>query len=696
MVEMKNDNDFNHLIDSISLINKRCDELNDCKLAIKQMNDTIRNDLYKNMDQIVASLKQKLDEFCDVLKNRLKISHNSLGEKKTNLSLKINGLIDELNQKKAEISSDDIEKSAKLKQLLALSFKKKQEIEQEISGYKIDDLFPNFHFSVTTLQLEEAIRALKLEINDNPNINKFNKIVKIAAYAALDTVVTSGLDDNGCFFLQLSTSENQAENIIDEINRYIRFKRITDTKWFTFQEEKKYPEENEKCFCLHKKSQKWMRAIVEEINKNKTACKIHYLDVNQSDSEVPLENLMKWRDLGRLNNIDFQSIKCCLFIKANEKKISCNTKFLFKDLTAKKKFKCVFKQLIDNSCTWIVELYNTVDYETEKLQTIFPVNKFIIDDYNESLGTKKSKICSDIRLQDKNSQVKVNYNVVCYSDNDLKKLTDNNIAKSATITEINSNSNLKSTKSDLEVISEILLDIISSIETEKPIHVIENEAESEAENAVKNKAEKVDTLYDTSDQEDIDLEERAYKGRTGSCLISSEISKNGIFWIAQKQKSLKSFDYISSIITNYIQETKQKSFYHLNKTPVPDMKCFVELWVKNKKDNKEFRRAVIESLDAERLIARVCLLDKASQISVPLKQIYPYAKIFKMGFKAIRCAISSDFVVDENKIRMFNQFKQNYLIKFLLTEKIIINNLECWKAELQSSDYRYFILKLVL
>ena len=67
-----------------------------------------------------------------------------------------------------------------------------------------------------------------------------------------------------------------------------------------------------------------------------------------------------------------------------------------------------------------------------------------------------------------------------------------------------------------------------------------------------------------------------------------------------------------------------------------------------------------------------------------------------MGFKAIRCAISSDFVVDENKIRMFNQFKQNYLIKFLLTEKIIINNLECWKAELQSSDYRYFILKLVL
>jgi hypothetical protein len=692
--------DFDTLINSINQMNKRCEELNDVKLTIRQLNDTVKNDIFTNMDPFVALLKLKLTEFSNDIKEKLKLHHKIISEKQTNLSSKLTNLLNEIAQKTFEIQILDENKDEKSKELYFWAVKEHQEIVQELNSYQISDFYPNLKYSVPTDQLKDAINSIKMDIkSDDVELDEI-KLAKIGVDQAIDCVITSGLDDNGRFWLQLSTENNQSARVIDDISKFIRFKRITDSTWFTFDEDpqKRVPELHEKCFCLNNKSKKWLRVVIEEFNNEKNVYKVRCCDTNTVDNDVQLDKLMKWKDFS-LNDIDFQSIRCCLFVPQSEKRFTYDTKYLFKDLTHNKKFKCVFKQFLDNNI-WLVELYSQLDYEKIICDSDIQhcsINKYIIDDYNENLCMKKTRTCADIRLDDKNPAIKICYNVVSYSDNNLSnKVATESVVESVNepcLTESCSMSeniaqliNNINVGDDIMVISNVISDIISNIESN-----IDN---------VFDGLKLEDKLYETADEnnesEDTDS---VVAGRSGECFISTDISENGTFWISPKvnSKSLKKIGVLSNVIGNFLNETKQKSFLELNIDPHVGMKCFVAVLDKNKK--VENKRGLIEEVDYEKKHSIVCLVDRGTLIVVSFRNSYPFTE-FKgvdFKFKAVRCAISKieTLKLNEEAAKLFNFHRQKTSMRFVLIEKVVINNKRHWYVGLQLPD-NVFLNEIVL
>jgi hypothetical protein len=60
------------LFADLSNLNVRCDQFNDVKVSIKQMNDLIRNDLFMDFGTITTMIRVKLDE---VKFNRVEVMH---------------------------------------------------------------------------------------------------------------------------------------------------------------------------------------------------------------------------------------------------------------------------------------------------------------------------------------------------------------------------------------------------------------------------------------------------------------------------------------------------------------------------------------------------------------------------------------------------------------------------------------------
>jgi hypothetical protein len=295
--------------------------------------------------------------------------------------------------------------------------------------------------------------------------------------------------------------------------------------------------------------------------------------------------------------------------------------------------------LIENE-TWLVDLYNSAEYDDEKLaSTIHPINKFIIDDYEKNL--------------------------------------DLNI--------------------DKNLIKDLLSSIISTIEFNNTIFLQTNFVNFfESPEIVANLViDDHDNLYESDEEND---ENKNYSGLVGICYISSDISKNGIFWISPKlsPKYLTRYDTISKIIANFIKNTNQLNFDHLNKInsiPVKiGMKCFVKCF--DKKLIEHYRRGLIESIDLKKYEAQVCLLDRGSIVTVKFNQMYPYAKLTDIDdikFKTIRCSISNDknLTLTESVTKLFNDFRQNSIVRYVLIEKVVYNNVICWYTGLQVTDSKF-------
>jgi hypothetical protein len=264
--------------------------------------------------------------------------------------------------------------------------------------------------------------------------------------ARIPYIVTTGMNENGVFWIY--NVDNIVNIIIDEISKYIRFQRITDRTWQTILEANKKPVIGEKFFHLDSKTNKWMRVVIEALNKETGKLKLRYLDTSQLvEIEFKENSLLEWKEFD-LNKIHFQAFKCCLFDKNTEIKYTYNEKFHFRDLVSKKNFKCTFKECIQEADqeVWVVDLnYFEINNNFLAKEHTSSINKLIIE---EAMKEKKF-MCEDIRLLNDKNNEKIKSNFALGSSNEkteLKPIESDTVVQAL---KLNARRNIKKVKFDL-------------------------------------------------------------------------------------------------------------------------------------------------------------------------------------------------------------------------------------------------------
>jgi hypothetical protein len=224
-----------------------------------------------------------------------------------------------------------------------------------------------------------------------------------------------GSDSTTLFILKF-----QVNHIIDELNKIIRINRIRDGQWRTFAEQNKVPYIGERCFCLEKRTRKWLRALVDTFDTSDNVCKIRYLDTGFLEPNVSLDNLLQWKDFELSQSLSFQAVQCALndFNREDFKKFLHETKYYFKDYIYNRKFKCKLKEKIQsvyscsNSDCWLIELYDIgttdsqiADNDDNVESSIIKLNDKINEKNMESYlnSTTNSFASQDIRLTESKS-----------------------------------------------------------------------------------------------------------------------------------------------------------------------------------------------------------------------------------------------------------------------------------------------------
>jgi hypothetical protein len=631
------------LLKSLANLRKRCNEFNDIKQNVKEMNNILKDDLFLNIGSFAVMLREKIEQFSNEIKQILKLSHKSINENQLNFVSKLNDIENEIQQKKIEFKLTNLKNQSvdDFNKQLNISVKSKLlEIESELSKCDIHALYPNINYSVSSKKLMDSINSLKIDIVDTKN-NEFiisnlekrlGNLKNVNKNDSIDCVVTSGLYDNGTFWIKIV--DNQVNFIIDEINKYIRYKRISDSTWLTFSEVNKTPVVGENCFCLDSKTHKWMRGSIESFDKDTIQCQIRYLDTSYVEDKVDFENLLEWKDFD-LNNIQFKAFKCCLFnpIVDVDIKYSYNLKFLFKDLVLNKNLKCFLKDVL-NDGLWLVDLYE-LDENNNNNQ-----NESINNKLREELVLKKTFASEDIRMKD------VNF-----------------------------------------VVNEVLQSILSAIEKEEKISNVK--------------------LPEIKYQEDVYIddqsdENRLHSERLGMGYVTGTLMNKFVFWLYPivDLEIHKINDSIPSIIADFIKKNRCKSFFELNIKPRIGVKCFARLQ-NSKFGPDDYRRAYIEGEEncTKKYIVR--LVDRGCLIYVTSKILYPYKEIdgiSNMKFRAIRCTLAAnsnkyDKQTNE-KFRKYFAGHQN-AFKFTLVEQVFCNGVKCWYTEMITEE-DVFLNKMLL
>ena len=208
---------------------------------------------------------------------------------------------------------------------------------------------------------------------------------------------------------QFKKNQQKINMLIEEMNKFVRRKRIGDKDWQTYAEADRIPQLNEKCFCLEPKSRKWLRAKIVSLDNSKALCKVRYLDTGNLETNFyTFDSLMVWKEF-ELSRIAPRAIRCVLHKSSYagdkyEKDIGLETRFLFKDLTARQNLKCVLveplaKSAVENKNdiyinesedqTWVVKLYKPVEYR-KLLENGSLLNKDSLKDDNNNLKENES------------------------------------------------------------------------------------------------------------------------------------------------------------------------------------------------------------------------------------------------------------------------------------------------------------------
>jgi hypothetical protein len=220
----------------------------------------------------------------------------------------------------------------------------------------------------------------------------------------------------------------KVNHLIDEINKVIRIKRISDNTWRTFAELNQIPYIGERCFCFEQNTHKWLRALVDSYDTNDNRCRIRYLDTGFIDKDVSLDHLLQWKDFNLSHTIKFQAIQCAIidFNREDFKKFNFEAKCYFRDNIYGQKFKCKLNEKIQsvyscsNSDCWLVDLYDLDLNNNQKT-----INEIIIEkNHDLYLNSATTSFASqDIRLTESNSNI---VNII--RDFSYRKNTDENIA----------------------------------------------------------------------------------------------------------------------------------------------------------------------------------------------------------------------------------------------------------------------------
>jgi hypothetical protein len=292
-----------------------------------------------------------------------------------------------------------------------------------------NNLYPQFNIYVDTNKLIDTIKELTLRIAPNNVISprvivaedvnlKANLYKLCKSNTCLDCEVKSGISTEGVFWLQLiscddvhfqsagttaTTTKSGLEEtcrlkenkqklnfFIEEINKYVRRKRIGDSQWSTYAELEREPVVDEKCFFLEPITRKWMRARVTAIDTLKKQAQVRLMDTGQ---QIPaffsLDNLIEWKNFD-LSKIAARSIRCVLYNEESvedkhEKDICLETKFKFKDLTANLSLKCVIVEPLNKKNENVEEAELQEEFNEENDQQIWIVKLYKQEDFKEIL-----------------------------------------------------------------------------------------------------------------------------------------------------------------------------------------------------------------------------------------------------------------------------------------------------------------------
>jgi hypothetical protein len=199
----------------VNIMLKRTDELLDVKQYIRQMNDIIKDDIFYDIGSFAIILKQKVDQFSEDIKEKLKQSYTLVKDRHTELSKSIQhvkGLIEK------NILVDD---DALLGELMSTIDAKLDETEVNL-GMTNCGLYPNLKYSLDTKHINDALTSLKLTLyedmidaNNNESHQakltqlkeKFGRLVEVENNSVFECTVTSGLSDYGICWIQISNRQ---------------------------------------------------------------------------------------------------------------------------------------------------------------------------------------------------------------------------------------------------------------------------------------------------------------------------------------------------------------------------------------------------------------------------------------------------------------------------------------------------------
>lgn len=430
----------------ISSLNQRCKQFNDVKSSIKQMNDIIRDDLHVDFGSAAQILNSKLEELSDKIKEKLKDAYSVVRDIQVKITEKINEVdsnlkelermrqdaeirAQEMRNKEAEILTQIQQINDELKSICEPNFANNNANSSTFSCslFVDNNLYPQFNYHVDLSKLIEAINDLNVQIGPNTGgqkaiIQSMESNLNLVNNLEFNATIQSSLSNDGTFWIQFVAPLGQdAENtnilknsfhksqlklnmFIEEINRFIRSKRIGDKEWQTFAELNRMPKENEKCFSLEPKTRKWLRSKVLKVDCQNKECQVRYLDTGVTDSNTlnSFEDMLPWRDFD-LVKLPYRAFKCALFKQDSEEKfekdIFPETRFLFKDLTSNRRIKCILVEQIDGNNNLVVNYSQGNDESSEDKIWIAKI-------YAEYEGEKKMKNINDIIIK-KNANEKI-------------------------------------------------------------------------------------------------------------------------------------------------------------------------------------------------------------------------------------------------------------------------------------------------
>jgi len=264
-------NQMSGLYDGLSNLNVRCEQFNDVKQSIRQMNDLIRHDLLMDFGVIATMIRQKLDEVTNNIKEKLKDAYSVVRDTQIKISNKLTEMklltdrirmLEDLRTKKNSVGNESSISELPFSNFEAVppsgalmtdemiieeintAYERIDQINEDLkrisetSGYNanisasdstsqistsslfVDNtLYPKFNYFVDTRKLVEAIQEIGVQIGSTDILNPktyfldtnedSQELPQYSNNSSFYSSITSGISNEGCFWVQLNFKSDE-------------------------------------------------------------------------------------------------------------------------------------------------------------------------------------------------------------------------------------------------------------------------------------------------------------------------------------------------------------------------------------------------------------------------------------------------------------------------------------------------------